>query len=80
MKKLFFFLVILVGCKTKNDSMFFNLENDIFELINIIDSLSESFNFLNSKIQEWNESNLNPIFLGLKDNEFYNKLNPNRFK
>ena len=64
----------------RNDSMFFNLENDISESINIKDSLSESFNFLNSKIQEWNESNLDPIFLGLKDNKLYNKLNPDRFK
>ena len=44
------------------------------------DSLPESFNLLNSKIQEWNESNLDPIFLGLKDNYQYNKLNPDRFK
>ena len=64
----------------RNDSMFFDLENDISESINIKDSLSESFNFLNSKIKEWNESNLNPVFLGLKDNKLYNKLNPDRFK
>ena len=64
----------------RNDSMFFDLENDISESINIKDSLSESFNFLNSKIKEWNESNLDPIFLGLKDNKLYNKLNPDRFK
>ena len=60
--------------------MLFDLENDISESINIKDSLSENFNFLNSKIKEWNESNLDPIFLGLKDNKLYNKLNPNRFK
>ena len=60
--------------------MFFDLKNDLSESINIKDSLSESFNFLNSKIQEWNESNLDPIFLGLKDNKMYNKLNPDRFK
>ena len=64
----------------RNDSMLFDLENDISESINIKDSLSENFNFLNSKIKEWNESNLDPIFLGLKDNKLYNKLNPNRFK
>jgi arylsulfatase A-like enzyme len=64
----------------RNDSMLFDLENDISESINIKDSLSESFNFLNSKIKEWNESNLDPVFLGLKDNKLYNKLNPDRFK
>ena len=64
----------------RNDSMFFDLENDISESINVKDSLSENFNFLNSKIKEWNESNLDPIFLGLKDNKLYNKLNPDRFK
>ena len=57
--------------------MFIDLENDISEYINIKDSLTESYNFLNSKIKEWNESNLDPIFLGLKDNKIYNKLNPN---
>ena len=64
----------------RNDSMLFDLENDISESINIKDSLLGSFNFLNSKIKEWNESNLDPVFLGLKDNKLYNKLNPDRFK
>lgn len=54
MKKLFFFLVILFGCETKNDS----LPNVILVLVDDLDS----------------------IFLGLKDNKLYNKLNPDRFK
>ena len=58
----------------------YNLEKDISEQNNIALDFPEITNDLRSKIKQWNEKTINPIFLGLSNNELYNKLNPDRFK
>ena len=37
------------------------------------------FNELVKKSVEWNKTLMDPIFLGLRDDELYNKLNPDRY-
>ena len=64
----------------KKDSMFFNFNEDFFEKNNYKENSKNKFKLFHSKIIEWNESNLDPIFMGLKDNKLYNSLKPNRFK
>ena len=58
----------------------YDLEKDISEQNNIALDFPEITNDLRSKIMQWNEKTINPIFLGLSNNELYNKLNPDRFK
>ena len=58
----------------------YDLEKDISEQNNIALDFPEITNDLRSKIKQWNEKTINPIFLGLSNNELYNKLNPDRFK
>ena len=58
----------------------YDLDKDISEQNNIALDFPEITNDLRSKINQWNEKTINPIFLGLSNNELYNKLNPDRFK
>ena len=58
----------------------YDLEKDISEKNNIALDFPEITNNLRLKIKQWNEKTINPIFLGLSNNELYNKLNPDRFK
>ena len=61
------------------NSYLYDLEKDISEQNNIALDFPEITNDLRSKIKQWNEKTINPIFLGLSNNELYNKLNPDRF-
>ena len=57
----------------------YDLEKDISEQNNIALDFPEITNNLRLKIKQWNEKTINPIFLGLSNNELYNKLNPDRY-
>ena len=46
---------------------------------NIIEKNRPLFNELVKKSVEWNKTLMDPIFLGLRDDELYNKLNPDRY-
>ena len=59
---------------------FCNLDFDISEKNNIALDFPELVNELRKKINKWNKKTIDPIFLGLSNNELYNKLNPDRFK
>ena len=62
------------------NSYLYDLEKDISEQNNIALDFPEITNDLRLKINQWNEKTISPIFLGLSNNELYNKLNPDRFK
>ena len=49
------------------------------KLNNIIEKNRPLFNELLKKSVEWNKTLMDPIFLGLRDDELYNKLNPDRY-
>ena len=57
----------------------YDLEKDISEQNNIALDFPEITNDLRLKINQWNEKTISPIFLGLSNNDLYNKLNPDRF-
>ena len=61
------------------NSYLYDLEKDISEQNNIALDFPEITNDLRLKINQWNEETISPIFLGLSNNELYNKLNPDRF-
>ncbi len=61
------------------NSYLYDLEKDISEQNNIALDFPEITNDLRLKINQWNEKTISPIFLGLSNNELYNKLNPDRF-
>ena len=63
----------------RGDSMLFDLNSDIGEKNNIIEKNRPLFNELLKKSVEWNKTLMDPIFLGLRDDELYNKLNPDRY-
>ena len=63
----------------RGDSMLFDLSSDIGEKNNIIEKNRPLFNQLVKKSVEWNKTLMDPIFLGLRDDELYNKLNPDRY-
>ena len=48
-------------------------------LNNIIEKNRPLFNERVKKSVEWNKTLMDPIFLGLRDDELYNKLNPDRY-
>ena len=52
--------------------MLFDLSSDIGEKNNIIEKNRPLFNELVKKSVEWNKTLMDPIFLGLRDDELYN--------
>ena len=62
------------------NNFLYDLDFDISEKNNIALDFPELVNELRKKINKWNKKTIDPIFLGLSNNELYNKLNPNRFK
>ena len=63
----------------KSDTMLFDMMHDLSETLNLKDSLSREVDLLEKEIQKWNKFNLDPVFMGLKDNKRYNELHPDRF-
>ncbi|GAA3575102.1 sulfatase-like hydrolase/transferase [Snuella lapsa] len=61
----------------KGDIGLYNLANDISET-NSIDNDSLRLD-LKNKHDQWNSTNIDPVFLGLKHNKMYNQEHPNRF-
>ena len=57
-----------------------NIVLETKEKNNIALDFPEMVNELRKKINKWNKKTIDPIFLGLSNNELYNKLNPDRFK
>ena len=62
------------------NNFLYDLNKDISEKNNIAVDFPEITNELIQKIDEWNKKTINPVFLGLANNQLYNKLNPDRFK
>ena len=62
------------------NNFLYDLDFDISEKNNIALEFPELVNELRKKINKWNKKTIDPIFLGLSNNELYNKLNPDRFK
>ena len=62
------------------NNFLYDLDLDISEKNNIALDFPELVNELRKKINKWNKKTIDPIFLGLSNNELYNKLNPDRFK
>ena len=62
------------------NNFLYDLDFDISEKNNIALDFPELVNELRKKINKWNKKTIDPIFLGLSNNELYNKLNPDRFK
>lgn len=63
----------------KSDTMLFDMKYDRSETNNLKDSLSREVELLDHEIQKWNAFNVDPVFMGLKDNKRYNELHPDRF-
>ena len=55
------------------------LAEDSSRMPTIIEKNRPLFNQLVKKSVEWNKTLMDPIFLGLRDDDLYNKLNPDRF-
>ena len=67
----------LVKMNSEKDELY-NLKDDIGEHNEITDdTLLDS---LKKRQEQWNSEMIDPVFLGLKQNREYNKLNPDRFK
>lgn len=60
--------------------MLFDLEGDISEKTNLIETKPDSFNHLKNKYLNWENQMRDPIFLGLREDSEYSELHPNRFK
>tara|TARA_R110002096_G_scaffold7821_4_gene33424 strand:- start:9914 stop:11332 length:1419 start_codon:yes stop_codon:yes gene_type:complete len=63
----------------EDTNMLFNLEQDISETTNLINTEPTTFEYLQNKYDEWKNDMLNPVFLGLGEDSEYNKLHPDRF-
>jgi arylsulfatase A-like enzyme len=57
----------------------FDLEKDLSESKNLFSEESEQAKRLSKKIEEWKKQLMDPIFLGLLEDEAYNRLNPDRY-
>ena len=62
------------------NNFLYDLDNDISEKNNIASEFPEIASELRQKIDNWNKKTIHPVFLGLANNQLYNKLNPDRFK
>ena len=62
------------------NNFLYDLDNDISEKNNIASEFPEIAIELRQKIDNWNKKTIYPVFLGLANNQLYNKLNPDRFK
>ena len=68
---------ILKGGK---DEMLFDLKQDISEEKNLGSSKSDRVKQLYSDIKIWESKVIDPVFMGLGDDDKYNELHPDRFK
>ncbi|WMI65966.1 sulfatase-like hydrolase/transferase [Aestuariibaculum sp. YM273] len=62
------------------DTMLFNLDNDISETENLIRNSKNKLDSLEQVFNMWNLGNMDPVFMGLIHNKKYNELNPDRFE
>ncbi len=60
-------------------SMLFNLCEDISEETNLIETSTSISDSLQKTFNNWNANNKAPIFMGLFQNKDYDKMNPDRF-
>ncbi len=64
----------------EGNNFLYDLDNDISEKNNIASEFPQIASELRQKIDDWNKKTIHPVFLGLANNQLYNKLNPDRFK
>ncbi len=62
------------------EEMLFDLKQDISEEKNLGSAKTERVKQLSSEIKVWESKVIDPIFMGLGDDDKYNELNPDRFK
>jgi arylsulfatase A-like enzyme len=67
----------LVKMNSEKDELY-NLKDDIGEHNEITDNVL--LDSLKKRQRQWNSEMIDPVFLGLRQNGKYNKLNPDRFK
>jgi len=59
--------------------MLFDLNKDISEQNNMSSARNERVSQLSAGLKKWESKVIDPIFMGLGDNEKYNAKNPGRF-
>lgn len=62
-----------------DQSMLFDLKQDVSEQNNQINQRSNYFDFLYNEWKKWNSGLTDPVFMGLMEDEDYNALHPDRF-
>ena len=60
--------------------MLFNLEEDISEKNNQVETQKDVAKQLSDEISNWEKQLIDPVFLGLSQDSLYNSLHPDRFK
>ena len=60
--------------------MLFNLDKDISETTNLIESGKDNAERLNEKIKGWEQQVIDPIFMGLQQDGEYNVIHSDRFQ
>ena len=68
----------MVSLKGKN--MLFNLTNDLSEAHAEIPPNSVSSKTIEAKYTSWENSMMDPVFLGLGEDKAYNTMHPDRFE
>jgi arylsulfatase A-like enzyme len=62
-----------------DQQMLFNLKQDVSETTNLIEKDNKIFQTLQANYKNWNSQMLDPVFLGLGDDNEYNQKHPNRY-
>ena len=65
--------------RVKDDEYIFDLDNDLSEENNIINSSRHIYQELKLKFKEWEKDMIDPVFMDLGMGKEYNKLNPDRW-
>ena len=65
--------------RVKDDEYIFDLDNDLSEENNIINSSKNIYQELKLKFNEWEKDMIDPVFMDLGMGKEYNKLNPDRW-
>ena len=64
----------------EDETFLYDLNNDVSETNNLAELENAIVKELRQKIMSWDSKTMEPRFLGLMNNDLYNKLNPDRFK
>ncbi|MFY9150544.1 MAG: sulfatase-like hydrolase/transferase [Prolixibacteraceae bacterium] len=66
--------------KGGSETQLFDLEKDISEQNNLSSAKAERVSQLSADLKKWESKVIDPIFMGLGDDDKYNEANPARFK